>query len=89
MANLYSSVKAACSNYNRLVRIEEGYIPPPSYQRAEEVGVELVELPPPEPNPQEPGVHVREAGTGEAAGHRRRAVGQLPARADWLRPSGG
>ena len=53
MANLYSSVKAACSNYNRLVRIEEGYIPPPSYQRAEEVGVELIELPPPEPNLQE------------------------------------
>ena len=53
MANPYSSVKAACSNYNQLVRIEEGHIPPPSYQRAEEVGVELIELPPPEPNLQE------------------------------------
>ena len=53
MANPYSSVKAACSNYNQLVRIEEGHIPPPSYQRAEEVGVELIELPTPKPNPQE------------------------------------
>ena len=53
MANLYSSVKATCANYNRLVRIEEGHIPPPSYQRAEEIGVELIDLPPPEPNIQE------------------------------------
>ena len=47
MANLYSSVKATCANYNRLVRIEEGHIPTPSYQRAEEIGVELIDLPPP------------------------------------------
>ena len=53
MANLYSSVKATCANYSRLVRIEEGHIPPPSYQRAEEIGVELIDLPPPEPNIQE------------------------------------
>ena len=53
MANLYSSVKATCANYNRLVRIEEGHIPTPSYQRAEEIGVELIDLPPPEPNIQE------------------------------------
>ena len=38
-----------CASYSRLARIEEGLVIPPSYQTADEIGVEMEELPPPGP----------------------------------------
>ena len=38
-----------CANYSSLAKIEEGYVLPPSYQTADEIGVEMGELPPPGP----------------------------------------
>ena len=53
MANLCASVMAMCANYQRIEKVQEGEIPQSGYEQAEEVLVELEELPLPEPIPQE------------------------------------
>ena len=53
MANLCASVMAMCANYQQIEKVQEGEIPQSGYEQAEEVLVELEELPLPEPIPQE------------------------------------
>ena len=49
VANICSSISAKCANYSRLAKSEEGYVLPSGYQTADEIGVEMEELPPPGP----------------------------------------
>ena len=49
VANICTSMTTRCANYSRLAKIEEGFVIPPSYQTADEIGVEMEELPPPGP----------------------------------------
>ena len=53
MANLCASVMAMCANYQCIEKVQVDEIPQSGYERAEEVLVELEELPLPEPVPQE------------------------------------
>ena len=49
VTSMCASMITKCASYSRLAGIEEGLVIPPNYQTADEIGVEMEELPPPGP----------------------------------------